>query len=96
MRAAIAPFLLVLAILYFGVSFVEGDRGLLAWVSLKQQNQQALAYLEDLRSKRVVEERRVRGLRVDSLDLDLLDQQARQILGFGARNDFILLSLADK
>ena len=95
-RAAIAPFLLVLAILYFGVSFVEGDRGFLAWMSLTQQNHEALADLEELRSERLVRERLVRGLKIDNLDLDLLDQQARRILGFSAQNDFILLSLADK
>ena len=90
-RSALVPFLLVLVILYFGTSFVEGNRGLLAWISLTQQNNEALTTLQELRSERISREHLVSGLRTNSLDLDLLDEQARFSLGFVAQNDYVLL-----
>ena len=89
-RGAIAPLLLFLAILYFGISFVKGDRGLLAWKNLSQKNESLIIDLNDLRLERKIQENLVRGLRVDSLDLDLLDEQSRKYLGFIAKNDYVL------
>lgn len=89
-RGAIAPLLLFLAILYFGISFVEGDRGLLAWISLSQKNQYIISKLNALKTERKIQENLVRGLRMDSLDLDLVDEQSRKNLGFIRKNEYIL------
>tara|TARA_Y100000590_G_scaffold463835_1_gene631620 strand:- start:314 stop:628 length:315 start_codon:yes stop_codon:yes gene_type:complete len=89
-RGAIAPLLLFLAILYFGISFVEGNRGLLAWISLSQKNQHIMSKLNNLKIERKIQENLVRGLRMDSLDLDLLDEQSRKNLGFLRKNEYIL------
>ena len=89
-RGAVAPLLLFLAILYFGISFVEGNRGLLAWISLSQKNEYIIRELNDLKTQRKIQDNLVRGLRVGSLDLDLLDEQSRKNLGFISQNEYIL------
>ncbi len=89
-KSAFAPFLLILVIIYFGTSFVEGKRGFIAWISLTQKNKTAEKELSILRSQRIENEKVSRGLRYSSLDLDLLDEQARKKLGFTHSNDFIV------
>jgi len=89
-RAAIAPFLLLMMVVYFGTSFVNGDRGLLAWLRLNDEIAVARADLADLEAERGLMEHRIGLLRPDSLDLDMLDERARLLLGF-ARPDEVLV-----
>lgn len=91
-RAAIAPFLLILMVAYFGVSFVQGDRGLLAWIRLNDEIAVANADLGELRAERRRMEHRTQLLRPDALDLDMLDERARALLGF-SHNDEIVVYL---
>ena len=89
-RAAIAPFLLILMVAYFGISFVQGDRGLLAWIRLNDEIAVAQADLGELQAQRAVLEHRTRLLRPDGLDLDMLDERARALLGFAHRDEIVL------
>ncbi len=89
-RAAIAPFLLILMVAYFGISFVQGDRGLLAWIRLNDEIAVAKADLGELQAQRVQLEHRTRLLRPDGLDLDMLDERARALLGFADRDEIVL------
>ena len=92
-RGAIVPVLLFLIILYFGVSFLEGKRGIYAWRNLNQQNLAAVQKLNKLKETKIYLEKSVLGLRQKSLDLDLLDEQARRSLGFISKNEYVLLNL---
>ncbi|MEQ8227284.1 MAG: septum formation initiator family protein [Rhodospirillales bacterium] len=89
-RAAIAPFLLILMVAYFGISFVQGDRGLLAWIRLNDEIAVAQADLGELQDQRMRLEHRTRLLRPDGLDLDMLDERARALLGFAHRDEIVL------
>ena len=89
-RAAIAPFLLVLMVAYFGVSFVQGDRGLLAWIRLNDEIAVANADLGELRAERRRMEHRTQLLRPDALDLDMLDERARALLGFSHKDEIVV------
>ena len=89
-RAAFAPFILILVIIYFGTSFVEGKRGVIAWLSLTQKNKEASNKLSVLRNQRIQNENIAKGLRYSSLDLDLLEEQARKKLGFTHPNDYLV------
>lgn len=89
-RAAIAPFLLLLMVVYFGVSFVNGERGLLAWIRLNDEIAMALADLGELEDRRMQLEHRTGLLRPDNLDLDMLDERARVLLGFAHRDDVVI------
>lgn len=92
-RAAIAPFLLILMVAYFGISFVQGDRGLLAWIRLNDEIAVAQADLGELQDQRMRLEHRTRLLRPDGLDLDMLDERARALLGFAHRDEIVLYTL---
>ncbi|MEQ9447283.1 MAG: septum formation initiator family protein [Rhodospirillaceae bacterium] len=89
-RAAIAPFLLILMVADFGISFVQGDRGLLAWIRLNDEIAVAQADLGELQDQRMRLEHRTRLLRPDGLDLDMLDERARALLGFAHRDEIVL------
>ncbi len=89
-KLAVAPVLCAGVIGYFGYHAVEGQRGLLAWGKLTKQVAEAEAELDVLRRERLVLERRVSLLSPDGLDLDLLEERARHVLGY-ARPDEVII-----
>ncbi len=76
---------------YFGYHAVEGDRGLRSYFSMKHRVAGATAALEELRAERTVLEHRVRLLRPDGLDLDLLEERAREILNVVHEDEIVIL-----
>jgi cell division protein FtsB len=89
-RAAIAPFLLILMVAYFGISFVHGERGLLAWIRLSDEVGLVQADLADLMVHRTRMEHRIQLLRPNGLDLDLLDERSRALLGFAHKDEIVI------
>jgi cell division protein FtsB len=77
--------------IYFGYHAVVGGRGLLAW---RQLNLDIAATQQDLaavRAERQALEEKVRRLRPDSLDPDLIDELARRRLSLAGPLDVIIL-----
>lgn len=78
------------AVGYFGAHGIFGDRGLYGWLFLSEEfgrleqryilNQQRLDILEH----------RVTLLRDEDLDLDMLDERARHVLGWAGRDEIIV------
>ncbi len=91
-RQAIAPVVGACAIVYMGYHVVQGDYGLIAWMRLTQEIIDARAEHDAVAAERAELEHRVTLLRPDSLDPDLLDERARDTLGFAHRNDVIILN----
>jgi cell division protein FtsB len=89
-RAAIAPFLLILMVTYFGMSFVQGDRGLLAWIRLSDEIALVQSDLAGLMVHRTRIEHRIQLLRPIGLDLDMLDERARALLGFAHKDEIVI------
>ena len=89
-RAAIAPFFCVLAIVYFGFHYVQGDRGLIAFLRLNEQVASAEQRLLAVRGERKRLEHRVSLLSPDHLDSDLLDERVRAVLGLARKNEVIV------
>ena len=87
-KIATVAFAVVLS--YFLYHSISGDRGLLAMVRLDQELDKAQDELDMLHSDRLKQEHRVRLLRPESLDLDLLDQQARRLIGYMAPGEVAL------
>ena len=85
---SILPTLLFVVVLaYFSYHAISGDRGVLAYLRLTQQMNQTRAELDIVHSERLKYERNVRLMRSDSLDLDLLDEQARRLLGYAGSDE---------
>jgi cell division protein FtsB len=60
---------------------VYGNRGILVYFQLKAELDNAHQQLAALKSDRLEAENKVKLLRPQSLDLDMLDEKARTILG---------------
>ena len=76
---------------YFGYHAVVGSRGLLAWRQLNRDIADAQQELTAVRVQRQALEDKVRRLRPDSLDPDLIDELARRHLSLAGPLDVIIL-----
>lgn len=83
--------LLVIGILYFSYHTFSGNSGLFAFISLTQEAQATQAELETIRAERLSLEHRVNLMRSESLDLDLLDEQARKRIGYAHKKETVYL-----
>lgn len=79
---------------YFGYHAIQGERGFLAWLALKQQLRQADATLVSLQAEQMTLANRVQRLSPSTLDPDLLDEQTRLMLNF-ARDDEVVIMRRD-
>lgn len=82
---------LVLVCVYFSFYAVRGERGLLKYINLSQEVAQA----RELEAKYAKEKDewadKVKSLSPESLDLDMLDQQAHLVLNMVGEKEFVIL-----
>ena len=90
-RVVAPQVLLACTLAYFAYHAVEGERGVFAWLRLDQDLAEARDLGARLAGERAVLARRVSQLRPDSLDPDLLEERARQVLNFGTPEDLVIL-----
>lgn len=74
---------------YFAYHLVSGNKGLLAMMQLSSKLEEAHLRLDDVKMDRLKMEHKVKMLSPESLDLDLLDEQARRNLGHAKPNEII-------
>lgn len=79
--------LFVVVLVYFSYHAISGERGLLALIQLSQKIDMSRADLDIVHAERLKMERNVRLMRDESLDLDLLDEQARRVLGYADKDE---------
>ena len=89
-RTIIVLLTCALGLLYVGYQSVQGERGLLRWVERSAEADKLRAEVGALADERRKLERRVSGLRPESLDLDLLDQEARRTLNLGHPDEEVI------
>ena len=90
LRPYIPTALFALLIFYFGYQALTGDRGLL---TRRQRNAELAARTGELKRLQAQEAElttRVRLLGDTSLSRDLLDERAREILGFADPRDYVI------
>jgi cell division protein FtsB len=76
---------------YFAVNAFTGKHGLRAQANLDQQLATMQAELKHLKGEHAEWERRVSLLRSDRIDPDMLDEQARALIGYVDPRDLTLL-----
>ncbi len=95
-RAIIIPiaFYLVLGIAsgYLVWAASKGDRGLAAKAAYETQIQALRSQLADLRAERARWQRRVDAMRPESVDRDLLDEEARAALDRVGKDDVVIFT----
>ena len=92
--AKIRPYLstafLAALIFYFGVSGLTGERGLLRGQRREATLTEQTRKLNALKTERARLETEVRLLSDDHLSLDLLEEEARTMLGFARPTDYVI------
>lgn len=91
-RQILTPVLFALVFGYFGYHLMHGERGVLALLQLRQEVARAEATLAETEATRRIWERRVAGLRNQSLDPDLIDERARALLHDAWPDDIIVFT----
>ena len=84
-----------LLFLYFLMHAVQGDRGLLAWLQIRQQIASADVEFKLSKSQRNQWEHRIGLLRRDGMNSDMLDERVRIVTGFVNKNDLLIIPLYD-
>lgn len=84
--------LLVLSSLsfYFTYHLLNGNNGLFAMIQLNNKLVEAQARLDEIKFERLKLQHKVSMLSPESLDLDLLDEEARKNLGYAKPNEIII------
>lgn len=91
-RRAIAPAFGALLAFYFSYHLVQGEHGLIAYLELRGQVAVRQAESNELEAEKSKLAHRVRLLRPDSLDPDLLDEQARRMLGVARPDELVIFT----
>ena len=87
----LATFLSFGLFFYFPYHLVHGDRGYFAWKGLQKKLATAESKYDDKQAERLALENRVKLLRPDSLDRDMLDERARVVLGFVKPDEKVII-----
>ncbi|MEO5338486.1 MAG: septum formation initiator family protein [Magnetospirillum sp. WYHS-4] len=82
----------IAAMAYFGYHAVNGERGFLAWMEIRQQIDATSRFAGRVVQQRRTWEDRVRRLQAESLDPDLLDERARLMGNLALPGDVIILT----
>lgn len=90
LSAIIIVFLAVLASLYFAFAAVQGPSGLMRRIQLEAETETLIAERDELRAEVERVKNLTHRLSDDYLDLDLLDERAREVLGL-IRSDEVII-----
>jgi cell division protein FtsB len=85
------PFLVMAILLYLLFHALNGDHGVYALFMEQRRAEQLKEEYASLTQQREAMENRVHHLSDRSLDVDLLDERARQVLGYSAPDEKIQL-----
>lgn len=77
-------------ILYFVFCTIFGPKGLVEYFSLRDTIGGRQAIKKELSSQAKAKQDKVDGMNINSLDIDLLDEQARRNLGYSGKNEVLL------
>lgn len=83
--------MIIALVVYFGYFAIYGNHGLINWLRLESEITAKQTSFDRVRLERLALERRVRLLRPESVDPDLLEEQARSRLGLSQPDEVIIL-----
>lgn len=83
------PFFLLFVTFYLGFHAVSGERGVFALFKENRKLETLKTQLAQVRSERDAMDHKVRLLSDSSLDLDMLDEQVRRVLGMADKSEIV-------
>lgn len=75
---------------YFILFTIFGQKGVIDLIKLKHQISEKKSEKKELISKAESKKNMVDGMSLQSLDVDLLDEQARKVLGYAGKNEVVI------
>lgn len=90
-RAVLSNLIWICVAGYFVYHIIIGGRGVISWTILSREANQLESELSDLKSENEFLSNKIKGMRSDNLDLDLLEEQAERVLGFCRKEDVVVL-----
>lgn len=75
---------------YFLFFMIFGDKGVIKLIELKKEVSQKAQKKEDLQSRIKTRKSMIKGMKSESLDLDLLDEEARKTLGYVGKDEVVI------
>jgi cell division protein FtsB len=88
--AFICYFIALAASLYFISFTLFGQKGLIELFALQNKIENKTGIKEELAAKMQAKKNMVEGMNLNSLDIDLLDEQARRTLGYAGKNEVVI------
>ena len=85
------PLVVGALVIYFGYFAINGNHGLVNWIRLNHEIELKQAALDRIKAERLALEHRVRLLRPESVDPDLLEEQARARLGLSGPDEVVIM-----
>jgi cell division protein FtsB len=82
-------------IFYFMMVSIFGDKGLLTYYSLKKEAIRIENEKAELLNKIRIKREMIKSMNYDSLDLDLVDEQSRKILGYVGKDEVVIYQNSD-
>ena len=86
----ICYFIALALIIYFIIVTIFGEKGLFFYKSLKSQVQNKEFVKKELIGKMRTKKSMVDGMNLESLDLDLVDEQSRKVLGYVGKSEVVI------
>ena len=77
-------------IIYFLCCSIVGKKGLMEYFTLKKKVEGRKIQKEELATKMQLKQNLVEGMNVKSLDIDLLDEESRRVLGYAGKNEVVI------
>ena len=95
LKHSLQAILLTAISIYLGYHFIQGENGVIAWLKIAQQIENSNTELVKLTKERKALEHRVKLMRPETLDPDLLEERIRAVLNYGLQNDRIIVKNGD-
>lgn len=89
-KRSLGAFGCVFVLFYLCFHAVSGDHGALALFRETRKLEAVREELAAVRSQHAALDRKVRGLSSNSLDLDMLDEQVRLVIGMAGKNEAVI------
>ncbi|MCF8468090.1 MAG: septum formation initiator family protein [Sneathiella sp.] len=89
-KAGAGPILGILAVAYFSYHLIEGDRGLFAYLKLQHEIDKAEAVYLVTEVEKQALEKSVSLLRPENLDIDMLEERSRDVLGLAHPDEIVI------
>lgn len=95
-RTLLFTLLVVGLIAYFGYHMISGGRGILAYLKLNNEISELQEELETVRAERIILEHKANLLNSSSLDLDLLEERSKEVLGYAKPKETLFIAPEEK